>query len=146
MKTEKLLSTQNLPLKTVIGAAAVFKARGILAMFSDTLFVDDELLCAQQGLQYRKGQQLAKVSKPNGIKLFPNPTNQSITIQIEQEVKELFTIIITNTLGQIIWEGSMQSNTKVLTNELSSLSSGTYTVQVFNISQSICHFEKLIKL
>ena len=129
-----------------LGGAAVFKARGLLAMFSDTLFVDDELLCAQQGLQYRKGQQQAKVTKAPGVRLYPNPTNNNLAIQIEQEISEPFTIIITNTLGQIIWQGQTHIATTLLTNEINTLASGTYLVQVYNNSRSINHIEKFIKM
>jgi len=87
-----------------------------------------------------------KTLEIGSIRLYPNPSSQSLTINIEQEVKEQFSIIITNTLGQIIWQGQTHIATTLLTIEINTLASGTHLVRVYNNSRSINHIEKFIKM
>lgn len=129
-----------------IGGAAVFKARGIVSMYSDTTFADDEELCAQQGIQYRKGQTSLVKSESSLIRIYPNPAKNLLTVQVKLEEMELCIIKISNTLGQVIWQGMLSNPETILNHEISSLAPGTYFVEVYPQNREIRHIEKLIKL
>lgn len=129
-----------------VGGAAVFKARGIVAMFSDTMFVDDDELCAQQGVQYRIGQTTTTRPEISFVRIFPNPTKNLMTVRLKLQDMEPCIIKISNTLGQIIWQGILSNPETILNHEISSLAPGTYFVEVHNQNRGLRHIEKLIKL
>lgn len=129
-----------------IGGAAVFKARGIVAMYSDTIFVDDDALCAQQGVQYRIGQTTTTRPEISFVSIFPNPTKNLLTVRVKLEEMEPCIIKISNTLGQVIWQGTLSNPETTLNHEISSLVPGTYFIEVHTKSRAIRHIEKLIKL
>jgi hypothetical protein len=146
MKTEKLLSTQNLQFKTVIGGSGVFKARSILAMFVDTLLIYDDTLCAQQGIQYRKAQTTFTKDKSNIIKVYPNPVLNEIKIKIDQEIKSFVTVRILNNLGQEVFKGNYNEQDIVLKQGIAELAKGCYNIQVFSSDGLLNHIVKFIKL
>jgi len=129
-----------------IGGAAVFKARGIVAMYSDTIFVDDDALCAQQGVQYRIGQTNTTRPEISFVSIFPNPTKNTLTVRVKLEEMEPCIIKISNTLGQVIWQGTLSNPETILNHEISSLAPGTYFVEVHTKNRALRHIEKLIKL
>lgn len=129
-----------------IGGAAVFKARGIIAMYSDTTFVDDDELCAQQGVQYRIGQTTSIKTESKLVRMFPNPSKNILTVQVKLDVMEPCIIKISNTLGQLIWQGNLTNSETILSHEISTLVPGTYFIEVYNQNRAIRHIEKLVKL
>ena len=109
-------------------------------------FVDDDELCAQQGVQYRIGQTTSIKTESKLVRMFPNPSKNILTVQVKLDVMERCVITISNTLGQVIWQGNLTNAETVLSDEISSLAPGTYFVKVHNQSQTVNHIEKLVKL
>jgi len=129
-----------------LGGSGVFKARSILAMFNDTLNFNDDELCAQQGIQYRKAQTTYAKNKSNNVQVFPNPVLNEIKIKIDQEIKSTVTVRILNNLGQEVFKGNYNEQNIVLKQGILELANGCYNIHVFSIDGLLNHIGKFIKL
>lgn len=81
------------------------------------------------------------ISKIESISIYPNPTDQNITIAADVAK---YQIAIYNTQGQLI-RTNIFSNQKN-TIDLSELSTGTYFIKFLNTNNQLFHIQKLIKL
>jgi hypothetical protein len=65
------------------------------------------------------------------IKLYPNPSQNLVNIEINSTIKD-HTLLIFNNLGQIIYKEKISSKTKEVSLDLSNYSSGIYQVTVIS--------------
>ncbi|HZG00551.1 MAG TPA: T9SS type A sorting domain-containing protein, partial [Chitinophagales bacterium] len=65
------------------------------------------------------------------VRVYPNPTNHSLTVKPESRVNETLTVRICNLLGQVVYESELdQSNESGLTVTVAGWSSGVYNVML----------------
>ena len=77
------------------------------------------------------------------LKLFPNPTTDKVTLEIDEEFElDKMTIFIYNSLGQIVIQQTTESNKKVI--NVSNLESGLYLTRVY--LDNLIIVKKFIKL
>jgi hypothetical protein len=70
-------------------------------------------------------------------RLYPNPANETTTLQLDPYSSGIFTIRIISTTGQIIHQQTIEKNTgtQLLPLQLQGLSKGMYQVQIINKAQ-----------
>ncbi len=113
----------------LLGGNSVFKARSLQSTYNDSIYYDDKLLCNQQGVYYRLAAKDTIVSKKEEkLILFPNPTSDKLTVFLQSEIKEDYSIEIFNLMGQQVFEKKKCSNTISISFDSFNLSSGTYIV------------------
>lgn len=68
--------------------------------------------------------------KNNALKVFPNPTSNGFTIEIQEETKDKLTIAVYNVMGQQIFEKPVKENNIYV--DCSSWSAGVYFIHLKN--------------
>jgi len=76
-------------------------------------------------------------SNKNSLLLFPNPTNESLNIKLEDGGK--YSIDVYNNQGQLLKSANDVSNLR-----LSDLSNGIYLVKLFNAQNKLSYIDKLV--
>ncbi|MEI7802293.1 MAG: T9SS type A sorting domain-containing protein, partial [Bacteroidota bacterium] len=98
---------------------------------------DDTTECIFNGLTGMN----AELSTVNSFVVFPNPTDESITIQFSKSCENC-KLEITNTIGQIEFSAPINQKSEII--NLKSFSSGIYFLKVINENGSI-QVKKIIK-
>jgi hypothetical protein len=112
------------PLKS---ASAVYKARGMYGIVEPFTRFDYYSICKSQGVYFRLTAQYTNESKKEEkLILFPNPTSDKLTVFLQSEIKEDYSIEIFNLLGQQIFEKKNCSNNFSIPLNTLKLSAGTY--------------------
>ena len=115
----------------MLGGNAVFRARSLKINYNDSIYYDDQLLCNQQGVYHGLAAQDTNESKKQEkLILFPNPSSDKLTIFLQSEIKEGYSIEIFNLMGQKVFEKKKCSNTISISLDSFNLSAGTYIVAV----------------
>jgi len=106
----------------VIGGIATFKARTLQAIYGNIQFYDEWLLCASQGLQFRKAKlDAAPLKEEVKMLLFPNPTMHELNIVFENAENHLFVIDFYDVLGNKVFslpQGSKKNQLDLLNTPL----------------------------
>jgi hypothetical protein len=63
------------------------------------------------------------------VKVSPNPADDNLTVRIDDYSKRVYNIVVTDVLGNVVFETTQNSN--VSSYDISNLSSGTYTVSIY---------------
>lgn len=115
----------------LIGGEAVFKARSLLSLYNFNFIFDDHNLCLQQGLQYRISKQddHAQVLK-TALKVYPNPTSRSVTVDLQSELEGPFNLKILSLTGQTVYQLNSTLNKNTIDLESVNLSQGIYLVEL----------------
>lgn len=114
------------PLKS---STAVYKARGMYGIVEPFTRFDNYSICASQGLYYRLAAQDTNQSKKlEKLILFQNPTSDKLTVFLQSEIKEDYSIEIFNLLDQIIYKNENLANEITLKLDELQLSSGNYFI------------------
>ena len=111
------------------GGNAVYLARGLYAMFRDTIY-DDIASCLQAGIVYKKGDNTGELNDAFHFTVFPNPANTTVTISWENSSDEIARYSITNFLGQLIYTNLFKLADKSFTFDSGSLSPGFYELGI----------------
>jgi len=115
----------------LIGGEAVFKARSLLSLYNFNFIFDDHNLCLQQGLQYRIAKQNDHAQAPKAVlKVYPNPTSRSVTIDLQSELEGTFNLRILSLTGQTVYELNSTLNKNTIDLESVNLSQGIYLVEL----------------
>ncbi|MBK6643058.1 MAG: hypothetical protein IPG39_18405 [Bacteroidetes bacterium] len=77
------------------GGNAVFKARAILSLINDELVYDDINICLQAGILLRQ------IPKKPTARLYPNPTNNSVTLVYELPKGSPAELLLFNSTGML---------------------------------------------
>jgi hypothetical protein len=114
------------PLKS---ASAVYKARGMYGIVEPFTRFDYYSICKSQGVYFRLTAQYTNESKKEEkLILFPNPTSDKLTVYLQSEIKEDYSIEIFNLMGQQVFEKKKCSNSISISFDSFNLSAGTYVV------------------
>jgi len=110
------------------GGVAVYKARSLLYLYNDTIWFDDETLCASPSARLAEKEQAAK--KDDGMKVYPNPNRGQFTLEFESAAPR--TISLYNILGQRVF--SARTNRQMQSIDLSAirLSTGLLLLEAIN--------------
>jgi hypothetical protein len=120
---------------TLSGGKAVYAARALYSLVSDTLF-DDKQICLAEGLV--KSQSAAqKTISENSFTFYPNPSTGTIHLQWNLSSEEKAECKIMNNLGQCVQYQRVDLNKLSETIQLSNLPNGSYYVQVYTDSKII---------
>jgi hypothetical protein len=112
------------------GGPGVIYARNIMAMLGDARNYDDASYCTS----YRViGNQSTTLQNSNNeISIYPNPTSNKVTLLFGTEVEPLgYKVEILNLAGEIIFISKL-NNSRNQELDVSSLSSGSYLINMFN--------------
>ena len=77
-----------------------------------------------------------ELTKEISFKLFPNPFNQSATLEFANPQKDVFTLTIYNILGQVVWTKTNIKSCMVEINR-QNLTNGFYTFRLQSGSKSV---------
>lgn len=80
------------------------------------------------------------ITSENNISVFPNPSNGYITIAVTDFKQSLWTVEITNAIGQVIYTGIYKRSIENI--DLSRFVSGVYIIKI--VSEEITKIDKLI--
>ena len=110
----------------LLGGNAVFQARSLQATYNDTLDYDDKLICNQQGVFYKLAQKDSSFRNEEVLNLFPNPTNNTLNVYLDSDIKVNYNIEIYSLLGQQLLEIKNCSNEIKFQLASSELANGNY--------------------
>jgi parallel beta-helix repeat protein len=130
-----------------LGGEAVFKARSLYELISDTAFYNDEITCLQQGVIFRLSQEnkSSKINATNYFKVIPNPNNGNFKLKSEISETQLIQIRIVSSLGQVVYNQKINLEAEQYFDCLLDKSQGLYFIQIFDNSGQIIFTDKLIK-
>jgi ELWxxDGT repeat protein len=101
-----------------------------LATGTYTVTVTDKNLCTAIGsVTIKSNIATNELADAIGLKLFPNPTQQYLTIELKQNIAQ-YDIMITDMLGQKVMTQTMTEQT-AKTIDVSAFPAGLYTLQLF---------------
>lgn len=129
-----------------LGGEAVYRARSLYAIISDTAFYNDELTCLQQGVLFRlSGDKESKNNSNNNFKVIPNPNNGQFTLKANFEEPQILQMRVVSALGQIVYNERVKFDIEHNFNCLFNKSQGLYFIQVLDKAGEIIFSEKIIK-
>ena len=79
------------------GGEGVYLARSLVRLYDDSTDYDDKALCFAQGISYRQVNNSTVLDK--GIKFYPNPTTNMLTIESEKSDNQICKLYLINPLG-----------------------------------------------
>ena len=82
------------------------------------------------------------ISYSNNIKIYPNPTNDQLTVLIANGNNNGYQIKIINSLSQNVWQQTISGNTYNVS--LNGFSTGTYFIQVLDTQGNLVEVKKLV--
>ncbi len=124
------------------GGNAVYDARALLRSVKDTLFYDDDALCARAGGR-EEGQKAISSNELFDFSIFPNPTKAHFTISFNAPLQEDTELTLYTLTGKPIRSFSILTGTIIWDVDVSHLSSGMYFCEVTQKGQ-ILKTEKLL--
>ena len=83
----------------------------------------------------------------NNIKIYPNPTLDILTIEIDKIIDNRYRMHLFDLLGNIIMDEELTSNDNKIVKQLniSNLSSGVYMLQITDTYGSVIKYERIVK-
>jgi hypothetical protein len=129
-----------------VNGSAVYKARGIYAMFVPGVDYDDMEVCNSIGV-YKGGESLYEKEnevlgiinqKPiSDLRIYPNPTSEVLTLEFSPQVEMKGELMILDLLGNVIQYHSINSNLNITTVHLKKLNSGIYIYKFVDDNEKI---------
>jgi hypothetical protein len=120
-----------------LGGKAVYKARSLYALLNDSIYFDDDSLCVSQSVMFRlqENQNQTQVLKALA-KVYPNPTQDLITIDFEKELENPVILNIYNALGKRITSRTLTRNREQLSLKELSDQSGLYLYELIDMANT----------
>jgi hypothetical protein len=116
------------------GGNVVFKARSLLYLLNKIVYYNDRDKCNRQGVEIRNAN-IKKISSK--VKLYPNPANESVTVEYEIDEACNKTLSLFNAYGQRIIEYLLAANRSNYIFNTSRLAPGIYSYKVTCNNNSI---------
>jgi hypothetical protein len=121
------------------GGPAVYRARAMYQLVSDTIEYQDSLICAQSNY-FREAKEAWEaqseqviMEQENAILMFPNPAQTQLNIWFKEEL--MGEIRITDALGRQVWFERYGTASRSRVIDLSQLSSGLYILHYRDASK-----------
>jgi Secretion system C-terminal sorting domain/Periplasmic copper-binding protein (NosD) len=115
------------------GGLAVYHARGLYAIVTDSIVWNDDSLCTAKGLTFRQ-LQYTEITTPkfsSDISLYPNTAANEVTLFCASGMSMDFNISITDVLGKVVkYIDIPNSESSTYTMDISELISGVYIFKV----------------
>jgi hypothetical protein len=108
------------------GGKAVYQARALVHLFTDSVQYNDEAVCLQSGI-FRVGEE-NKENQTLSFSLSPNPAKEKVRVNFSLKVDEPFTIQLLDITGREIKCQSFATSAKVEL-DITALPSGMYIVR-----------------
>ena len=86
-----------------------------------------------------------ELENQRNINVYPNPTNDRITISTNETDKEMIQISITDLSGKVVFK-SMKDSGKDLELNLESLETGTYLLIIRSVSGQLVKSSRIVKI
>jgi hypothetical protein len=129
----------------IAGGNAVYAARSFVqhSSIDSIMFWDDYSLCLLDGFDTRKtdGEEIKEILNPL-VLVYPNPSDDLIKVNYQNHVYDCINVIVSNLSGQEV-NSVIYCKKGSLDMDLSSLSAGTYFIQIFE-KMKLIHQEKII--
>lgn len=116
----------------VLGGVAVFKARSLQATYNDSITFNDRFTCINQGVYYKLAKQDTVKEVMELLIVFPNPTSEILNVTVKTESNYLYKLVVTNLLGQIVYEKQDATNLTNLNLKELGISKGLYHLTMLN--------------
>ena len=111
------------------GGKSVYYARAMREYFEPNLHYNDPAICHQANINFRKPRPVKAELLIDGIKLFPNPTNSTTTLQVTATDIDR-TITITDFVGRTISQKVLPNHVNNIVLDTQNLQSGVYIVSL----------------
>lgn len=116
-----------------IDGDAVYRARTLYAQIDNTIFFDNEALCATAKVAYKKeNTEQQKESKPFFAKFAPNPARGFTSLIYQIDKNTTATLLLTNQLGQEALAMPLVGNTNKVDVPVANLMTGIYFYKITN--------------
>jgi len=123
------------------GGKAVYRARPFVELFNDSVEYDDVNACHLAGI-YRESIK-ESASEFKGVKIIPNPANESIELIITGKYQGICKVIIKNSINKNVYSKSFDCKLKQTRINTSNFVSGIYYVQLY-VNNEPVQFNKLV--
>jgi len=127
-----------------LGGSAVYKARSLYYLINDTASYNDANLCIQQGVLFRIAQETNSSSVSSTIKIYPNPTKESFTIECPFIENQSVRYTILSSIGQVVLSGRILSTVQIIEVVPDQIAAGIYLIKLTDQDGTVLKMEKLI--
>ena len=111
------------------GGMAVIAARSLLDGFSETAYTH-EATCGQSGTAELISPPTGAIGESVGMKLFPNPANDKVTVQFAERLNNNSTLVLVNAFGQLVGNFQLGEGMSQFTFQLNDATPGIYMVKL----------------
>lgn len=124
------------------GGKAVYMARGLVALFNDTIMYEDESNCLLQGY-YRLQNVQPDIEENMGIRIIPNPANTFADVELNSSYEGICRIIITDIYSKKLSEQTFDCKNRQYRIRTEKYKSGVYNLKI-QINDKIIKVARLI--
>ena len=121
---------------------AVYMARGLVALFNDTIMYEDESNCLLQGY-YRLQNVQPDIEENMGIRIIPNPANTFADVELNSSYEGICRIIITDIYSKKLSEQTFDCKSRQYRIKTEKYKSGVYNLKI-QINDKIIKVARLI--
>lgn len=116
-----------------LGGKSVYKARSLYSLLNDSIFFDDDSLCVSQSVMFRLQENMNQTQVLKAFaKIYPNPTQDLITIDFENDLKSPVTFKLYNALGKLITSRTLNKTFEQLSLKELSNQNGLYFFELID--------------
>lgn len=118
----------------------VYRSRGVVHTYNDTIRYADSLLCAQIGITVKSSRPIAytpMIQKPIEYKVYPNPAREHIRVLISEIPKFPILFIIEDILGRKVYEENTLLNSNQYTIPTDNWNNGIYFLRLINGKETL---------
>jgi hypothetical protein len=126
----------------IMSGLCVFRARSLRKLYVPNATYNDVELCQHVGISYRiKPKAEVVITKPI-YKVYPNPANDYLTIEIINSSVSNSFISLTDILGRIVYTQKINTNSHQI--DVNSIPVGMYHLKIFSEEDSSNFIQKVI--
>jgi hypothetical protein len=112
------------------GGPAVIRARNLLHLLDETLYFDDNSICAAAGIYRNTAPTSTSIQSRNKISVQPNPAKNSFEVLVDLTVEETILLTVMDILGNVVYwqETTLTATSNPITISSEQLPSAVYTL------------------
>ncbi len=111
------------------GGKAVYQARAALALFTDTIYYDDAMVCAQVGIYRNIISEHHSSNTAFDFSMVPNPASQKVTVTLHFTNEQNIRLEIRNIMGGKVKELELDKGINSITFSVEQFDEGLYFVR-----------------